>query len=82
MEKIVTRMCIVTREIKLREELIRIVNTPSGILIDKEGNLRGRGAYLSKDKTVIETAKRKHLLNRALRVKVDDSIYDELISLL
>lgn len=75
-------MCVLTREIKPRNELFRIVNTPSGIQIDKEGILNGRGAYLSKDKKVIETAKKKHLLNKALRTSVDDSIYDELISLL
>ncbi len=75
-------MCLVTREIKLRSELLRIVKTPSGIFVDKEGNLKGRGAYLSKDKKVIETAKKKHLLNKALRENVDESIYDELLNLL
>ena len=44
-KKLALRMCIVTREMKTKKELLRIVKTPSGeIKLDYSGKLNGRGA--------------------------------------
>ena len=73
-------MCVVTREIKNVNELIRIVKTPSGIiLIEKDEHLPGRGAYISKDIEIIKLAKKRKSLNKALRTNVPEEIYDELL---
>ena len=76
------RPCIATREIKPVEELFRVCLTPSGnVVIEKDKHIEGRGAYISRNIEAIEIAKKKKLLNRALRCNVPESIYDELIAL-
>ena len=78
----VKRCCVITRQILDRSLLFRVVKDKDGnISIDLSYNTKGRGAYILKDVSVIETAKKKDALSRALRHKVDKSIYDELIIL-
>lgn len=78
--KTILRICLVTREKKDRTQLIRVVKTPQGVvMIDNKGNIPGRGAYISRDEKVINMAKKKNLLNRALRTSVTEEIYDELL---
>ncbi len=82
-KKIPTRTCTVTKEKYPKIELIRIVRTKEGeIKIDLTGKLNGRGAYLKKDKSVIEKAKNTKVLERHLETKIDDKIYDELINII
>lgn len=81
--KVIERIDLASREKKDRKQLIRIVKTPQGnILIDKEGNLPGRGAYISQDANSIALARKKNLLARALRCNVPTSIYDDLLKLI
>ena len=78
----IQRMCISTREIKDIKDLIRVVKTPSGnVMIEKETHLPGRGAYISRNIEAINIAKKKKLLNKALRTTVPDEIYDQLLAL-
>ena len=79
MKKIPMRTCVVTREKFPKNELIRVVNTETGIVVDLTGKVNGHGVYLKKDENVINDAKTKHILDRALEVKVPDEIYDELL---
>ena len=78
-KKIPMRTCVVTREKLPKNELVRVVNTENGIVVDLTGKVNGHGVYLKKDETVILDAKKKKILDRALEVKVPDNIYDELI---
>jgi len=78
-KKIPMRSCVVTREKCEKKDLIRIVRTPEGIVkIDLTGKMNGRGAYIKKDISVIEKAKKSKALDRHLEVVVEDSIYEEL----
>jgi len=78
-KKIPMRSCVVTREKCEKKDLIRIVRTPEGIVkIDLTGKMNGRGAYIKKDISVIEKAKKSKVLDRHLEVVVEDSIYEEL----
>ena len=52
------------------------------IKIDLTNSLQGRGAYLSKDKKIIESAKKRQTLEKALKVVDCQNVYDELIKLL
>lgn len=82
MKKISLRKCLVKKSMLPKEDLLRIVKNKDGeIKVDPSFNLPGRGAYLSKDKQVIEIAKKKKVLDRAFSTKVDESIYNELIKL-
>lgn len=80
--KIPLRKCVATQEMKPKKELIRIVRSKEGdVSIDLTGKKSGRGAYLSKDKDIILQAKKKNSLANHLNAQIDDSLYDELISL-
>ncbi|HHX79689.1 MAG TPA: YlxR family protein [Acholeplasmataceae bacterium] len=79
-KKIPMRTCVITKEQHPKGEMFRIVRTNEGeVLVDETGKVRGRGAYLSKSKSVIEKARKRKLLDRHLDVAVPDSIYDELL---
>lgn len=79
MKKIPMRKCVVTQEQYPKQELIRVVLTPEKeILIDDTGRVNGRGAYLRKDLEVIEKAQAKKVLDRALKTKVDPTVYEML----
>ena len=83
MEKTVTRICAYSRQVKDRQSMFRVVKTPNHeIKIDLTYHLPGRGVYLSKDKEVISNAKKRHSLEKSLKVVDCQSIYDELIKLL
>jgi predicted RNA-binding protein YlxR (DUF448 family) len=79
-KKIPLRKCVITGEQHPKGEMFRVVRTQDGnVVVDLTGKVRGHGAYVSKDKKVIELARKKKTLNRALEVEVPESIYDELI---
>ena len=80
--KIPMRMCVVTREKYPKKELIRVVRTDSGVMVDESGKINGHGAYLKKDKEVFEKAKKSEVLDRVLETKVTDEVFDELDKLL
>ena len=80
--KVIYRTCISTREIKNIKDLYRVVKTPSGnILIEEDKHIPGRGAYISKNIEAINIARKRKLLNKALRTSVPEEIYDQLIAL-
>ena len=83
MTKTITRICAFSKEVKDRKSMFRVVKTPNHeIKIDLDGRLQGRGAYLSKDKSIIENAKKRHTLERALKVNDCSYVYDQLLDLL
>lgn len=80
MRKVPLRKCVVTQEQLPKQELIRVVLTPEKeVKIDDTGRLNGRGAYLKKDKAVIEKAQAKNVLDRALKTKVPAEVYEMLV---
>lgn len=79
--KVPIRMCVSCREMKPKKELVRVVRSPEGeISIDDErGKKPGRGAYICRNSTCIEKAKKNKILERTLNQKIEDEIYDMLI---
>lgn len=81
--KIPMRTCVVTHEKCEKKDLIRIVRTPEGTVeIDETGKKNGRGAYLKKEISVFEKAKKSGILNKILEVEVNDDVFDSLNELL
>ena len=73
------RKCVVTQEQFPKKELIRVVRTPEGtVVIDKGGRVNGHGAYIKNDLSVLELAKKKKALARALECEIPESLYEEL----
>lgn len=80
MKKVPLRTCAITHEKCEKRDLLRVVRTPEGtIVFDNTGRVNGKGAYLKKDKEVIEKARKTKALERLLEVKVPDEIYEELL---
>ncbi|MBO4537365.1 MAG: YlxR family protein [Erysipelotrichaceae bacterium] len=80
-KKIPMRKCVVTNERWPKKELIRVVRTPDNtVIIDLTGKANGHGAYLKKDLEVIETARKKKILDRELETAVSEEIYEELLN--
>ena len=82
MRKIPMRTCVVTREKLPKKELVRVVRTADGVIVDPTGKVNGRGAYLKIDKAVFEKARQSKVLDKHLEVQVPSSVFDELYKLL
>lgn len=79
MKKIPLRRCVVTKEQLPKSELLRIVKDKEGnVSVDLTGKLNGRGAYIKKDIEVLNTAKNKNILSRALEVVIPEEVYNEI----
>ena len=78
-KKIPMRSCVVTKEKLPKGELLRIVRTPEGnVMADITGKLNGKGAYIKKDITVLEKAKKSKILERTLETEISEEVYDEI----
>jgi len=67
------RMCLVSRQMLPKSQLIRLVKTPLGIEIDNKKEIAGRGVYISKSLDVIALAKNKKTLNKAFKFNIDET---------
>ena len=82
MKKMPERTCVITKEKTLKKDLLRVVRDNTGnVSVDVTGKANGRGAYLKKDKEVINKAKTTKALERILEVTIPDSIYEEMLNL-
>ena len=71
------RKCIATGEMLPKESLLRIVKNKQGeVFVDSTGKAHGRGAYVKKEKSALKMLKKKNMLDRAFKMKVDPSVYD------
>jgi predicted RNA-binding protein YlxR (DUF448 family) len=66
-KRVPIRTCVVCREKAGKRELIRVVRTEEGVMIDPSGKLHGRGAYLCERQSCWERAVTTDVLNKALR---------------
>ena len=79
MKKIPLRRCVVTKEQLPKSELIRIVKNKENIVfLDLTGKANGRGAYIKRDISVLETARKKKILEKALEISIPEEVYDEI----
>ena len=78
--KIPMRTCVVSGEKWEKKDLLRIVRNNEGLVfVDYTLKANGRGAYLKKDKDIIEKARKTKVLERHLDTKINDEIYNELL---
>ena len=70
------RMCTGCREMKPKNDLIRVVRTPEGeVKVDATGKINGRGAYLCKSVECLAKAEKANALTRALNITADRELY-------
>lgn len=77
--KVPLRKCVVTKEMKPKNNLIRIVRNKEGeVFVDLTGKQNGRGAYVSNDISIIEKAIEEKVLNEQFKMNVNQKVYDQL----
>ena len=77
-KKIPQRQCVGCREMKNKKELIRILKTDDGIIIDETGKKNGRGAYICPNADCLRKAVESKGLERSFKAPVDKSVYESL----
>ena len=78
-KKIPMRTCVVTKESFPKRELLRVVRQPDGsVVIDLNGKINGRGAYIKKDIAVYEKARKSRILDKKLECNISDEVDDEI----
>lgn len=81
MKHIPMRTCIVCRRQADKSEFLRIVRKPDGeIVIDSNGRMSGRGAYICKNGSCMTDALKKRALNRVYKEQIDVKVYEALAS--
>lgn len=78
MKKIPMRTCVVTKERLPKKELLRIVKTESGVVVDETGKVNGHGVYIKKDLDVLDKCKKTKILDKLLETEITSNIYDEI----
>ncbi len=77
--KIPLRQCTGCQEMKNKKEMLRVLRTAEeGIVLDATGKKNGRGAYLCRNPQCLEKAIRNKGLERSLKVKIPQEVYDTL----
>ena len=77
--KVPLRMCVACRQMKPKQELIRIVRSQAGeINVDATGKAPGRGAYLCGSTECLERAHKTKALGRALEAQIDQPVWERL----
>ena len=77
-KKIPQRQCVGCRMMKNKKELIRILKTDEGIIIDDKGKKNGRGAYICPNAQCLKKAIENKGLERSFKMPVDKEVYDNL----
>ncbi len=82
MKKTPKRMCVVCRQMFDKNELLRVVKTPTGeLLVDETGKANGRGAYICKNEECLANAKKRKAIERALQItSINEELFDKLRS--
>ena len=78
-KKVPLRKCLGCDEMIGKKGLLRIVRNKEGeISLDLTGKKSGRGAYICKDAECFALAKKKRSLERALKCRIPDEVYEQL----
>ena len=73
------RQCVGCREMKPKQELIRVVKSPEGeISLDFRGKKPGRGAYLCPSRECLQKAVKSRGLDRSFKMSVPKDVYEAL----
>ena len=68
------RMCVVCRQMKSKEELLRVTKYEDSFSLDISGKLPGRGAYICKKGDCCENFEAKRSFERAFKGAVPQDL--------
>ena len=72
------RTCMGCNKKTKKYDLIRIVKKNNDVFIDKNGKMDGRGAYICNDVACLDKVVKSKRLERCLKIKIDDDIYNKI----
>lgn len=75
------RMCVVCRQMKEKQQLLRVVKNKDGeFKVDESGKLPGRGAYVCREGSCKVRLDKVKGLERAFKGTVPQNIKEEIVS--
>ena len=78
-KKIPMRQCVGCGQMKAKRELMRVLKTTEGpIVLDVTGRKNGRGAYLCKQLSCLQQARKNKGLERSFKMRSPNDVYDSL----
>ncbi len=78
-KKIPMRTCIGCRNVRPKNEMIRIVRTKDGLVEpDITGKAEGRGAYVCKNAECFLKLRKTKALNRTFKTSVSEETYEKI----
>lgn len=76
-KKIPVRQCVGCREMKPKNELVRIIKTPENeVCLDKTGKKNGRGAYICLSYDCYNRARKSKAIEKSLKTEISEEIYE------
>lgn len=80
--RIPERMCVACRQMKPKNELIRLVLTEDGATPDLTGKMNGRGVYLCKSRECLAKARKNKGFSKAYGFSLTEELSTQLEKLL
>ena len=78
-KKIPMRQCAGCREMKPKNQMVRVVRSPQGeISLDFRGKAPGRGVYVWPDPECLKKAQKTRALERSLDTAIPPEVYEAL----
>lgn len=77
-KKIPLRQCIGCGEMKDKKEMIRVLRTEEGIILDSTGRKNGRGAYICPTTDCFNKARKSKGLERSFKMAISEEVYNSL----
>ncbi len=78
-KKIPMRQCAGCREMKPKNQMVRVVRSPQGeISLDFRGKAPGRGVYVCPDPECLKKAQKTRALERSLDTAIPPEVYEAL----
>ncbi len=72
------RMCVVCRNMKPKEELLRVVKYDGQFRVDTQGKLPGRGAYICKNGECREKFEKQRSFERAFKAALPPDLKENI----
>lgn len=69
------RMCMSCREMKPKDDLIRLVSVNGTAIVDEKSKIQARGAYVCKSESCISLLRKKRGVERSLKADAEALYY-------
>ena len=71
-------MCVMCRQMKPKKEMLRVVRTDEGFVVDTTGRANGRGAYICTDTVCMEKVKSMKIIRKLFGGKAAEGFSEDI----